>query len=88
MEKSQMNPARLLRMAKSAMNTATWLSTGAFWIGLNTTRSIATPATKDTGMVTRKASQNGRPHCKSCQAMKVENIAISPWAKFRWSIAW
>ena len=32
--KSQMKPARLLRIANSAMKTTTWLSTGASWIGL------------------------------------------------------
>ena len=24
----------------------------------------------------------------SASAMKVENIAISPWAKFTWCVAW
>ncbi len=40
-----------------AMNTTTWLSTGASWIGLNTMRSIATPAAKDSAMVARNATQ-------------------------------
>ena len=30
----------------------------------------------------------GMPQVINCQAMKVENIAISPWAKLKWSIAW
>ena len=88
MVQSQMKPAPLLRIESSAMNATTWLSTGASWIGLSTTRSISTPAANEMTMVAPKASQYGKPHWISCQAMKVENIAISPWAKFRWSIAW
>jgi len=65
-----------------------WLSTGASWIGRSTTRSISTPAANEMTMVAPNATQYGKPHWMSCQAMKVENIAISPCAKFRWSIAW
>ena len=57
MVKSQMKPARLLRIANSAMKTTTWLSTGASWIGLKTIRSIAAPATKEIPIVMRKAAQ-------------------------------
>ena len=42
--KSQIQPARLLRMPKSAMNATSWLSTGALWIGRNRTRSISDAA--------------------------------------------
>ena len=49
---------------------------------------MITPAANESAMVPANAIQYGMPHCISCQAMKVENIAISPWAKFRWSIAW
>ena len=85
--KSQMKPARLLRMPNSAMNTTMWLRIGASWIGRNNTRSTSTPNTNEIISVTRNATQYGVPSCISCQAMKVENIAISPCAKLRWSIA-
>ena len=49
---------------------------------------MAMPPANENTSVSRKAHQYGTPHCISCQAMKVENIAISPWAKLRWSIAW
>ena len=88
MVKSQMKPARLLRMPNNAMKTTIWLNSEALRSGLNTTRSIATPAAKEMAMVRKKATQYGMPHCISCQAMKVENIAISPCAKLRLSIAW
>ena len=88
MVQSQMKPAPLLMMVSSAMNAATWLSTGACSIGRSTTRSMTTPAANESAMVPANAIQYGMPHCISCQPMKVENIAISPWAKFRWSIAW
>ena len=65
------------------MKATTWLRIGASWIGLSTTRSISTPAANEITMVAPKASQYGTPHWISCQAMKVENIAISPCAKFR-----
>ena len=83
-----MKPAPELRIASSAMKATTWLRIGASWIGFSTTRSITTPAANEIAMVSAKASQYGMPHWINCQAMKVENIAISPWAKFRWSIAW
>ena len=51
-------------------------------------RSTATPPAKESATVSGITSQYGRPQSSSCQAMKVENIAISPWAKFRWWIAW
>ncbi len=69
------------------MKATIWLSTGALWIGRNNIRSIATPPTNDSATAPINASQYGSPHWIICQARKVENIAISPWAKFRWSIA-
>ena len=75
-------------IANSAMKPTTWLSTGAPSSGLNTMRSISTPAMNEMPMVRKNAIQYGKPHWINCQAMKVENIAISPCAKFRWSIAW
>ena len=81
--KSQVSPATLLTMANKAMNPATLVRTGALASGLNKARSMAMPPANEKASVIRKAHQYGTPHCISCQAMKVENIAISPWAKFR-----
>ena len=87
--KFQISPAELFRMLNSAMKATSCVSTGALWIGRNSTRSISTPPTNDTSdRPATKAPQYGTPHCISCQAIKVENIAISPCAKLRWSIAW
>ena len=55
--KFQIWPAELLRMLNNAMKATTWLRTGAFWIGRNSTRSIRTPATNDTMTVSTKATQ-------------------------------
>jgi hypothetical protein len=70
-------------MANKAMNTTTCDSTGARWIGRKRTRSMAMPATKENAAVPTNATQYGAPHCMTCQVMKVENIAISPCAKFK-----
>ena len=52
-------------------------------------RSITTPAANEIAIVMqRRRPSRARPIASSCQAMKVENIAISPCAKLRWSIAW
>ncbi len=88
MVKSQIRPATLLMMANSAMKPATVVRIGACASGLNRMRSIAMPPTNEIASVSTKATQYGTPHWISCQAMKVENIAISPWAKFRLSMAW
>ena len=64
MVKSQMKPARLLRIANSAMKTTTWLSTGASWIGLKTTRSIAAPATKEIAIVMQEGGPVGHAPCE------------------------
>src|SRR5215210_7180567 len=86
--KSQVRPATLLTIANNAMKPATLVRTGALASGLNNIRSMAMPPANENASVRRKAHQYGTPHCISCQAMNVENIAISPWAKLRWSIAW
>jgi hypothetical protein len=39
------------------MNAASWLKIGAFWIGLNRTRSIAIPPTKDSATAPINAAQ-------------------------------
>src|SRR3954471_10519228 len=86
--KSQIRPATLLMMEYRAMKPATLVRIGAFASGLNSTRSIAMPPANENIRVSTNAPQYGTPHCMSCHEMKVENIAISPCAKLRWSIAW
>src|ERR1700750_1525830 len=85
MGKSQIKPAQELMIENSAMKPATLVRIGAFASGLNRARSITMPPAKEKASVRTKAPQYGTPHCISCQEMKVENIAISPWAKLRWS---
>ena len=75
-------------MANSAMKTTTWLKTGAFDSGRKNDALDRHAGDERNAMVTPNATQNGTPHCISCQAMKVENIAISPCAKLMCSIAW
>ena len=36
----------------------------------------------------KNAAQYGQPASISAQAMKVLNVAISPWAKLMWCVAW
>jgi len=50
------------------------------------TLSISTPITKEIATAPRKATQKFSPHCINCQLMYVLNMAISPWAKLRWSV--
>ena len=88
MVKSKIRPGTLLMMANNAMKPATLVRIGAFASGLNSSRSMMTPPANEITSVSRKAHQYGTPHSINCHAMNVENIAISPWAKFRWSIAW
>ena len=45
-------------------------------------RSMTMPATNDRAMVVSTANSSGTPASYRPQAMKVLNIAISPWAKF------
>src|SRR5262249_59468062 len=86
--KFQISPSVLLRMLNNAMNATSWLRIGALWIGRNRIRSTTMPPTNDTITATAKASQYGWSQAISCQAIKAENVAISPWAEFRGSIAW
>ena len=44
-------------------------------------RSISIPPTNESGSAASRASPSGNPPWTSVQATKVENIAISPWAK-------
>ena len=84
----KIQPATLLKITSSATNTVTTDSTGAFSTGRMITRSITTPATKETAIVSVNAHQYGRPALSIDHARYVENIAISPWAKFTTSVAW
>ena len=61
--------------------TITSVSTGARSTGRMTTRSIRTPATNAMPSVSGNATQKLIPWVMSVNAMKVANIAISPWAK-------
>ena len=74
-------------IANNAMKPATLVRIGALASGLNSKRSMTIPPAKENASVSTNAPQYGTPHCISCQETKVENIAISPWAKLRWSIA-
>ena len=49
--------------------------------GRISTRSITIPPTSETASVSRIASPSATPASVRLQAMKVENIANSPWAK-------
>ncbi|MNL39211.1 hypothetical protein D3C87_1614760 [compost metagenome] len=70
------------------MKTTTTLSSGAFSKGLTIANWIAAPMENDTSTVAAKASQYGTPACSKAQAMKAEKVAISPWAKLMWWVAW
>ena len=83
MVNSQIQPATLFKMTNRPMNTMIWLKTGAFSTGLTMVRSMSTPAPKDTATAKMKASHTGKPIPRNVQAMNVENIAISPWAKLK-----
>src|ERR1700752_1777031 len=74
MGKSQIRPAQELMIENSAMKPATLVSTGAFASGLNRTRSMAMPATKEKISARKNATQEGTPPCISCQEVKVEQI--------------
>ena len=61
--------------------TITTVSTGACSTGRITTRSTAMAPAIEIAIVRKKAAQYVSPWWTSDQAMKTENIAISPWAK-------
>ena len=89
MVNSQIHPATELKITSRPMNTMIWLSTGAFSTGFTITRSMTTPARKENA----DREQEGEPDRRAqgppaSQATYVENIAISPWAKLKWSVAW
>ena len=77
----QIQRAAPLTRKKRPSVTITTVSTGARSTGLITTRSIPTPPKNEIATVRKKAAQYERPWWTSDQAMKVENIAISPCAK-------
>ena len=51
------------------------------------TRSITAPPTNDSAIDTTMASAIGTPQSHNCQVTKVENNAISPWAKLTRPVA-
>ncbi len=57
MVNSQIQPATLLKMANSAMNTAICANSGSLDSGLNTIRSISIPPIKETMIVAANAPQ-------------------------------
>ena len=61
--------------------TITTVSTGALSTGRMTARSISTPPANEIPIVRKNAAQKESPWWTRDHAMKVENIAISPWAK-------
>ena len=79
--KPQIQPAALLMRMKSPSVTIRIVSWSASSTGRISTRSTTMPPTKESTKVTSRASPSGTPPSTSPQAMKVENIAISPWAK-------
>ncbi|MNE88897.1 hypothetical protein D3C80_1862500 [compost metagenome] len=70
------------------MKTTTTDSAGLSCMGRITVNSTTAASTKDSTTVAKKAAQYGRPAWIRLQAMKVENMAISPWAKLMWCVAW
>ena len=66
---------------KSPSVTITSVSTSPPSTGRMITRSISMPPTNERTSVASSASPSGSPASSSPQAMKVLNIAISPWAK-------
>ena len=77
----QIQPVRPLSAISPPSVTITSVSTEARSIGRINVRSIATPPRNDSPSVRKNAPQYGTPHSISCHARKVENVAISPWAK-------
>jgi hypothetical protein len=80
----KIHPAMLWKMTSSPMKTTTMLNSGAWCSGRITANSTTAPSTKDTATVAKNATQYGTPAWIMVQARKVENIAISPCAKFTW----
>jgi hypothetical protein len=72
----------------SPMNTTTMDSSGAPCMGRITANSTTAPITNDSATVMANAAQYGSPWLMSIHATKVENIAISPWAKLMCCVAW
>src|SRR3546814_18766974 len=73
MVNSQKKPARLLKTDKRAMKTTTRLSTGAFWIGLHTIRTLSKPPPNGMATVAKDAHQKGDQPRKSRQEQNVTN---------------
>ena len=82
----QMAPAIEWKIASSPMNTTTEERIGASCNGLRIMRSMSTPMMKEMTITAASASQKFQPNWMSCHVRYVENIAISPCAKLRWSV--
>ena len=67
---------------KMPMVTMTMARTLSLPTGRIRVRSMIAPPTTETAMAARMANTTGKPLSARIQAMKVENMAISPWAKF------
>ena len=71
------------------MKTTMWLSNGRIAQRLEDDALDHDAGDEGNGDRWQKMRPNTEaPHCINCQAMKVENIAISPCAKLRLSMAW
>ncbi len=79
-------PASALMAMNSPMVTITMASGFSLPTGRMMVTSMIAPPTTETAMAPRMASTIGRPASCSCQATKVENMAISPWAKLRMEV--
>jgi hypothetical protein len=78
----QIQPAAALSSTSRPRVTISRVSGRPPSTGRISTRSMAMPPRNDSANAPSSASHNGRPLSCSAQAMNVENIAISPWAKF------
>ena len=64
------------------------MTTGSAWCstsptGRMITRSMRAPPTNEIAIEATIANAMGAPQSQNCQVRKVENSAISPWAKLR-----
>ena len=85
---SKIQPASALKISSRPMKTITLVSTGAFSTGRRMMRWISSPPANDTATVKRTRPSTASRAWISAQAMKVLNVAISPWAKLMWCVAW
>ena len=79
--KPQIQPAAELMRMNSPSVTIRIVSGSGSSTGRISMRSIAIPPRNESTSAQTSASPSGSPPSTSPQAMNVENIAISPWAK-------